>query len=92
MYPSSSEYVQCWQLAVAHRVKTHLEPFTIATLALQAPDAKLPVVPITLGNLYRIFLDPSIETSVRHTVHESLEKRWGAGQRQTKMFSLRLYY
>jgi hypothetical protein len=57
-------------------VKIHLEPFTIATLALQAPDAKLPVVPITLGNLYHIFSDPSIEASIRHTVHESLEKCW----------------
>jgi hypothetical protein len=57
-------------------VKTHLEPFAIATLALQAPDTKLPVVPITLGNLYRIFSGPNVDENVRCTVHESLEKRW----------------
>jgi len=57
-------------------VKTHLEPFTIATLVLQAPDAKLPVVPITLGNLYCIFSNSDLDVNVCNAVHESLEKRW----------------
>jgi hypothetical protein len=71
-------------------VKTHLEPFTIAALALQAPDAKLPVVPITLGNLYRIFSDPSIEESVRCTVHDSLEKRWAKADQEVFIAALLL--
>jgi hypothetical protein len=72
-------------------VKTHLEPFTIAALALQAPDAKLPVVPITLGNLYRIFSDPSIEESVRHTVHDSLEKCWAKADQEVFIAALLLH-
>lgn len=71
-------------------MKTHLEPFTIATLVLQAPDAKLPVVPITLGNLHRIFSDPSIEASVRRTVHESLEKRWAKADQDVFIAALLL--
>lgn len=70
------------------RVKTHLEPFTIATLVLQAPDAKLSAVPLTLGNLYRIFSDPNVEPRVRSVVHDSLEKRWAKADQDVFIASL----
>jgi hypothetical protein len=72
-------------------VKIYLEPFTIATLVLQGPDAKLPVVPLTLGNLYHIFSSPDVEANVRDTVHGSLEKRWAKADQDVFIAALLMH-
>lgn len=48
----------------------------IAAKCMQAPDAGLDQVLLMLGNLYRIYGSPKINSRVRTCVRKSLEKRW----------------
>ncbi|KAJ7258558.1 ribonuclease H-like domain-containing protein [Mycena rebaudengoi] len=57
-------------------VKILLEPLAIAAKCMQAPDAGLDQVLLMLGNLYRIYGSPEIDSRVRTCVRKSLEKRW----------------
>lgn len=59
----------------------HLKPLAIAANIAQGATARLDHVLLTLGNLYRIFLDEGVDPSVWICIHTSLEKRWkGADQ------------
>jgi hypothetical protein len=57
-------------------VRDHLEPLAVAANATQADNARLDVVLLTLGNLYRIFSKPKYDIAIRSRIHSSLEKRW----------------
>ncbi|KAJ7728854.1 hypothetical protein DFH07DRAFT_969757 [Mycena maculata] len=56
---------------------------------MQAPDAGLDQVLLMLGNLYRIYGSPEINSRVRSCVRKSLEKRWLAMERE--VFILAVY-
>ncbi|KAJ7753324.1 ribonuclease H-like domain-containing protein, partial [Mycena maculata] len=70
-------------------VKILLEPLAIAAKCMQAPDAGLDQVLLMLGNLYRIYGSPEINSRVRSCVRKSLEKRWLAMERE--VFILAVY-
>ncbi|KAJ7758153.1 ribonuclease H-like domain-containing protein [Mycena maculata] len=70
-------------------VKILLEPLAIAAKCMQAPDAGLDQVLLMLGNLYRIYGSPKINSRVRSCVRKSLEKRWLAMERE--VFILAVY-
>ncbi|KAJ7651817.1 hypothetical protein B0H17DRAFT_833198, partial [Mycena rosella] len=53
-----------------------LEPLAIAAKCMQGPDAGLDQVLLMLGNLYRIYGAPEINSRVRTCIRKSLEKRW----------------
>ncbi|KAF8985489.1 hypothetical protein BDQ17DRAFT_1214890, partial [Cyathus striatus] len=57
-------------------IKQHLEPFAFMANVTQSDGAHLDVVLITLGNLFHIFLNSSIDSIVRGGVIKSLEKQW----------------
>ncbi|KAJ6628811.1 hypothetical protein B0H10DRAFT_2259901 [Mycena sp. CBHHK59/15] len=57
-------------------VKVLLEPLAIAAKCMQAPDAGLDQVLLMLGNLYRIYSSPEINSRVRTCIWKSLEKCW----------------
>jgi hypothetical protein len=69
-------------------VKGHLEPFAIATNIAQTDFACLHVILLTLGNLYRIFSSPDMDTAVRNGVLASLEKRWANADQDIFLLSL----
>ncbi|KAJ7637806.1 ribonuclease H-like domain-containing protein [Mycena rosella] len=57
-------------------VKILLEPLAIAAKCMQAPDAGLDQVLLMLGNLYRIYGAPEINSHVRTCIRKSLKKCW----------------
>jgi hypothetical protein len=70
------------------RVKLILEPLAIAAKCMQAPDAGLDQVLLMLGNLYRIYGDPEVDSRVRNCIRNSLEKRWLAMEREIFILAL----
>ncbi|RXW12099.1 hypothetical protein EST38_g13755, partial [Candolleomyces aberdarensis] len=69
-------------------IRRILEPLAVAANILQAPNTRLFQVLLTLGNLYRIFSDPSIGTDVQNAVISSLEKRWAAADQDVFILSV----
>ncbi|KAJ7260042.1 ribonuclease H-like domain-containing protein [Mycena rebaudengoi] len=69
-------------------VKLILEPLAIAAKCMQAPDAGLDQVLLMLGNLYRIYGDPEVDSRVRNCIRNSLEKRWLAMEREIFILAL----
>ncbi|KAJ7721951.1 ribonuclease H-like domain-containing protein [Mycena maculata] len=70
-------------------VKILLEPLAIVAKCMQVPDAGLDQVLLMLGNLYRIYGSPEINSRIRSCVRKSLEKRWLAMERE--VFILAVY-
>jgi hypothetical protein len=58
------------------RVKVILEPLAIAANITQATHTRLDHVLLTLGNLFRIYSNPELDTEVRTVILASLERRW----------------
>jgi hypothetical protein len=48
----------------------------IAANITQAAHTRLDHVLLTLGNLFRIYSHPALDTQIRDCIHNSLEKRW----------------
>lgn len=57
---------------------------------MQAPDAGLDAVALTLANLYRVYSDPSVPARVRAVIHKSLERRWAAIDQEVAIMSVYL--
>jgi hypothetical protein len=60
------------------RLCSILEPLPIMAHVTQGSGTRLYHVLITLGNLFRIYSNPDLDTAVRDKVLGSLEKRWAA--------------
>lgn len=58
------------------RIKTWIEPLTIAANITQAPHTRCDHVLLTLGNLYRIYGQAHVPQNVRDNIRSSLEARW----------------
>jgi hypothetical protein len=68
----------------------HLEPLAIAANVAQASHTRLDHVLLMLGNLFRIYSDPSVEEHVQQSLHASLEKRWKAADQP--VFILAIFF
>ncbi|KAF8844642.1 hypothetical protein BDN67DRAFT_666973 [Paxillus ammoniavirescens] len=69
-------------------IKRHLEPLAIAANATQSDFTRLDVVLATLVNLYRQFLEPTLDLAVRTAVLASIEKRWAKSDQQIFILAL----
>lgn len=59
-----------------NRIQAILEPLAIAANITQASHTRLDHVLLTLGNLFRIYTNASIDGPTRERILASLEKRW----------------
>ena len=66
--------VCCIRLTLVHRIGEILKPLTITNNVTQAHYIHLDYIGITLGNLYQIYSNLSIEASICNCVLDSLEK------------------
>lgn len=73
------------------RIKTHLQPLTVAALALQGTNAGLGDVLLTFANLYQAFgkLEGD-DNPVRTAVQASIIKRWDAADQD--VFILAVFF
>lgn len=69
-------HLYCKLAYICIRVKSHLEPFAIATNIAQTDFACLHIILLTMANLYCIFSSPQMDPAVRDGDLASLEKRW----------------
>ncbi|KZV65826.1 hypothetical protein PENSPDRAFT_756143 [Peniophora sp. CONT] len=64
-----------WWLELT-RTHAALHPLTIAAHVMQANDATISVLLLTILNLYRVYRDTRFDAELRNAVHASLELRW----------------
>ena len=79
------------RLTFVCRMKEILEPLAIANNVTQARYTRLDHIGLTLGNLYRIYSDLSIEAPIRDRVLSSLEKRWQAADQDVFILAMHLH-
>lgn len=72
-------------------MKEILEPLAIANNVAQARYTHLDHVGLTLGNLYHIYNNPSLEAPIRDRVLGSLEKRWHAADQGVFILAMHLH-
>jgi hypothetical protein len=72
-------------------MKEILEPLAIANNVTQARYTRLDHIGLTLGNLYRIYSNSSIEAPIRDRVLGSLEKRWKAADQDVFILAMHLH-
>ena len=66
-----------------YRLQKHLEPLAIAANVVQADNARLDTVLMTLGSLYGTLSQSSLfDGPVREQLTKSLEKRWAQADRE----------
>lgn len=78
------------ELTYEPRVKLVLEPLSIAANITQGSHTRLDHVLLTLGNLYRIYTDPTLDHGIRAGILGSLEKRWKQADQEVFIVALLL--
>jgi hypothetical protein len=72
-------------------MKEILEPLAIANNVTQARYTRLDHIGLTLGNLYQIYSNLSIEAPIHDRVLGSLEKRWQAADQDVFILAIHLH-
>jgi hypothetical protein len=83
--------VCCIRLAFVCRMKEILEPLAIANNVTQACYTCLDHIGLTLGNLYQIYSNSSIEAPICDHVLGSLEKRSQAADQDVFILAMHLH-
>jgi len=72
-------------------MKEILKPLAIANNVTHACYTRLDHIGLTLGNLYQIYSNSSIEAPIHDRVLGSLEKRWQAADQDVFILAMHLH-